>query len=72
MTNSYPPYPVIKLQQVSWIAFSDKKQLTYEIETDTGAVCLSVMVPYCADDREADRLGRVELRKILGTLAMAA
>jgi len=64
--------PKIVLIDIGTYTSFQTKQLGYAIETDSGCVRISVMVPYHSDDREADRVGRIELRKILGALAIAS
>lgn len=64
--------PNVYLRNIGSFDDFQTKILGYVVETSSGCVTLNVTVPYRSDDREADHLGRIELRKILAALAMAA
>jgi hypothetical protein len=59
--------PRVKLESVFACHLSDTKNLTYQIDSPRGSFDLSVTVPYHPDDREADRLGRLEVHKLLNS-----
>lgn len=58
-----------ELLDMSSLRYFNAKQLSYIIETGSGSVRISVPDPYHPNDREADRLGHIELRKILAAAA---
>ena len=64
--------PGIYLDSIFASRLRGVKNLRYSIEADGGSFDLSVEVPYHPDDREADRLGRIEVHRLLSSASMAA
>jgi hypothetical protein len=62
----------VYLQRMHWSdIFPDRKSMHYVVATDHGEFELAVEVPYHPDDREADRLGRLEVRRLLNSAISA-
>jgi hypothetical protein len=63
----------IYITRIYWSEyFPNRKTIVYSVETNHGVFELSVEVPYHPDDREADRLGRIEVRRLLNSAVEVA